>query len=153
GPCPGMHPGDAGLVRGVPLFPGWRARATRCPAGGHRGALGMEVDGREQPREGRSGPVEADRRSDPGALPRSPQRGMSLRTRALINVVSNWAALATAAAVTFFLTPLVVHGLGPTVYGTWALLGGLVGYMGLVDLGVRGAVTRYVSAFHAAGSH
>jgi len=69
----------------------------------------------------------------------------------MINVVTNWTTLAISAAVTFFLAPFVVHSLGATAYGTWALLGSLIGYMGLIDLGVRGAVTRYVSAFHAAG--
>ena len=76
---------------------------------------------------------------------------MSLRRRAVINVVTNWATLAISAAVSFLLAPFVVHSLGVTAYGTWALLGSMFGYMGLVDLGVRGAVTRYVAAFHAAG--
>jgi len=78
---------------------------------------------------------------------------VSLRRRTVINVVSSWTTLAISVAVSFFLSPFVVHSLGVTAYGAWALLGSLIGYMGLVDLGVRGAVTRYVAAFHAAGNH
>jgi O-antigen/teichoic acid export membrane protein len=33
------------------------------------------------------------------------------------------------------------------------LLVSLVGYLGLLDLGVRGAVTRYVARFHRVGQH
>src|SRR5262249_9069519 len=47
----------------------------------------------------------------------------------------------------------IVNHLGGEAYGAWALFGSLVGYMGLVDLGVRGAVTRFVARLHAAGHH
>jgi O-antigen/teichoic acid export membrane protein len=76
-----------------------------------------------------------------------------LRRRAVINVVSSWGTLFLSAAISFFLAPFVVNSLGTTAYGAWALLGSLVGYLGLVDLGVRGAVTKYVATYHAAGSH
>lgn len=33
-------------------------------------------------------------------------------------------------------------------YGVWSLVVSLTGYLGLLDLGVRGAVTRYVARFH-----
>jgi len=69
------------------------------------------------------------------------------------SAVANWAAFLFAALVSFFLSPFVVHNLGDTAYGVWVLLGSLVGYLGLLDLGVRGAVTRYVAHFHATGDH
>ena len=68
----------------------------------------------------------------------------------LRNVVANWGAFVVAALINFWLSPLVVRGLGDTAYGIWVLLTSLVGYMGLLDLGVRGAVTRYVARHHAA---
>jgi len=37
--------------------------------------------------------------------------------------------------------------------GSWALTMSLTGYLGLLDLGVRGAVTRYVAKFHTQGAH
>ena len=69
------------------------------------------------------------------------------------NILSNWGGFAFSAVVNFLLSPYIVHTLGDTVYGAWVLLVSLVGYLGLLDLGVRGAVTRYVARFHAAGDH
>jgi O-antigen/teichoic acid export membrane protein len=69
------------------------------------------------------------------------------------NVLSNWAALAVSTVVGFFLAPLVVHYLGNVTYGVWVLVTSLTAYMGLLDLGMRGAVTRFVSKGKAQGNH
>jgi O-antigen/teichoic acid export membrane protein len=76
--------------------------------------------------------------------------GRVSRTR---SVLSNWAGYIFAAVVSFVLSPFVVHSLGNSAYGIWTILGSLVGYMGLLDLGVRAAVTRYVARFHALRDH
>ncbi len=55
----------------------------------------------------------------------------------LRSTVANWTAFAVAAVVGFMLSPFIVHRLGNSAYGTWALLGSLVGYLGLLDFGVR----------------
>src|SRR5262249_54703595 len=52
-----------------------------------------------------------------------------------------------------FLSPFVVHRLGNSAYGVWTLMVSLTGYLGLLDFGVRGSVTRYVARFHARGEH
>ena len=70
---------------------------------------------------------------------------MSRFRRIAQNVLSNWFALAVTTVVGFFLSPFVVHRLGNLAYGVWVLIASLVSYMGLLDLGLRGAVTRYVS--------
>jgi O-antigen/teichoic acid export membrane protein len=69
------------------------------------------------------------------------------------STVANWTAFAVAAVVSFLLSPFIVHRLGNSAYGTWVLLGSFVGYLGLLDFGVRGAVTRFVANQHAAGDH
>ena len=69
------------------------------------------------------------------------------------NVLWNWGVFAFTVAVTFVLSPYIVHRLGDTTYGIWVLLGSLVGYLGFLDFGVRGAVTRYVAKLQAAGDH
>jgi O-antigen/teichoic acid export membrane protein len=61
------------------------------------------------------------------------------------NVLSNWFALAVTTVIAFFLSPFVVHHLGNLGYGVWVIIMSLVSYMGLLDLGLRGAVTRFVS--------
>src|SRR5512134_2426942 len=73
------------------------------------------------------------------------------RPSALLNVLANWGAFICGAAVNFFLAPFVVHRLGDTVYGIWALFGSVTGYLGLLDLGVRSAVTRYLARYAAEG--
>lgn len=69
------------------------------------------------------------------------------------NILANWGGFLFAAGVNFFLSPFVVSNLGNVSYGIWTLLGSLVGYLGLLDLGVRGAVTRYVAKFHSNEDH
>jgi O-antigen/teichoic acid export membrane protein len=69
------------------------------------------------------------------------------------NVVSNWGGFLFSAVVSFFLGPYILGKLGTTTYGIWALIGSLVGYFGLLDLGVRSAVTKYISSYHSAGNH
>src|SRR5688572_31400577 len=73
--------------------------------------------------------------------------------RPVVNVLSNWGAFVFSAVASFFLAPYIVHELGNATYGAWVLLGAMVGYLGLLDLGVRGAVTRYVARLHAASDH
>jgi O-antigen/teichoic acid export membrane protein len=73
--------------------------------------------------------------------------------RSFRNVVSNWAGSLISLLVAFFLSPFVVHHLGATAYGVWVLIMSLTGYLGLLDLGVRGTVTRYVAEFHTRGKH
>jgi O-antigen/teichoic acid export membrane protein len=75
------------------------------------------------------------------------------RSRVVRNVFSNWGSYVIAMGVNFFLSPYVVHHLGTTVYGVWMLILSLTGYLGLLDLGVRGAVTRYVAKFHTEADH
>lgn len=79
-----------------------------------------------------------------------PVSGRISRTR---NVLSNWGGYILTAAISFVLSPFIVHSLGDVSYGIWVLLGSLVGYLGLLDLGVRGAVTRYIAKFHTRGDH
>lgn len=79
----------------------------------------------------------------------TPDRGTSV----LRSTVANWSAFLFAALVSFFLSPFVVHRLGDSAYGIWVLLGSFVGYLGLLDFGVRGAVTRFVAASHARLDH
>lgn len=49
------------------------------------------------------------------------------------------------------MSPFMVHNLGDETYGLWVLVISLTGYMGLLDLGLKVAVVRYVSRFTAMG--
>lgn len=68
-------------------------------------------------------------------------------------VLANWTGYAVNVLVTFVLSPLIVNHLGASAYGVWALLGTLTAYLGLLDLGIRSAVTRYVARSESRGDH
>jgi len=70
-------------------------------------------------------------------------------SRTIQGVAANWMAFAVSAAVAFFLSPFVVHHLGNATYGVWILVTSTTAYLGLLDLGLRGAVIRFISSHHA----
>jgi O-antigen/teichoic acid export membrane protein len=63
----------------------------------------------------------------------------------LRNISCNWASYLITAAVAFLLTPLVVYSLGNAAYGLWTLVLSLTGYFGLLDLGIRSSLGRFVA--------
>jgi O-antigen/teichoic acid export membrane protein len=65
--------------------------------------------------------------------------------RILRNVLSNWTSYLITAVVAFMLTPVVVHSLGATGYGLWTLVLSITGYFGLLDLGIRSSVSRFLA--------
>lgn len=67
--------------------------------------------------------------------------------------MGNWIAMAVGMAVSFFLSPFIVHRLGTVTYGIWTLVIALSSYAKLLDLGLYGSVQRIVSRQHARGNH
>lgn len=71
--------------------------------------------------------------------------------RFAMNVGMNWLSMAVGMVVPFFLTPFVVRSLGSAAYGVWILAVSAVGYLNLLDLGLRSAIIRFVSKGAAEG--
>jgi len=69
----------------------------------------------------------------------------SLSRKLLSGSVLRLCNLILAAAAAFFLMPLMVHHLGDRLYGFWTLAIAFVGYYGLFDMGMSGAVSQYLS--------
>jgi O-antigen/teichoic acid export membrane protein len=67
----------------------------------------------------------------------------------LRNVFSNWTGYVLTSALSFLLAPFLVHALGKTGYGLWALVLSFTGYFGLLDLGIRSSVGRFVARYMA----
>lgn len=65
------------------------------------------------------------------------------------SLASSWLGLAVGIVVSFFLSPFVVNKLGATWYGVWAVASQFVGYLYLMDFGVRESVVRYTSKYAA----
>jgi O-antigen/teichoic acid export membrane protein len=67
------------------------------------------------------------------------------------STASNVAGQVVTMLTWFALTPFIVHQLGANDYGLWVLVASLVAYGNLLDLGVGGAVTKYVAELRARG--
>ncbi|HLK34405.1 MAG TPA: hypothetical protein VKT29_15025, partial [Terriglobales bacterium] len=49
-------------------------------------------------------------------------------------------------AVSLLMMPFLVHTLGDRAYGLWALVVAVLGYYGLLDLGVTPAICQHIGA-------
>jgi O-antigen/teichoic acid export membrane protein len=67
------------------------------------------------------------------------------------NTISNYAGTLIALGTGFFLTPFILHRLGSSDFGLWALVGSVVVYGSLLDFGIAGAVIKYVAEYRAKG--
>ena len=65
------------------------------------------------------------------------------------NSFTNSAAWILSSVIAFLTTPFYVYKLGLEGYGIYALFGGIVGYYGLLDLGLGQGVIKYVAKFKA----
>jgi O-antigen/teichoic acid export membrane protein len=78
-------------------------------------------------------------------------RDTVIHRRVVRNTISNYLGKLITLCTWFFLTPLILHQLGPTAYGLWALVGSMVSYGSLLDFGVGRAVIKYVAEYNARG--
>lgn len=78
---------------------------------------------------------------------------MSSKPSPVRNTLTHWGGFILSAVIGFLLSPVIVRELGDSAYGIWVLIASMIGYLGLLDLGVRGAVVRYIARFHAQGDH
>lgn len=54
-------------------------------------------------------------------------------------------------ALTFIMAPILVKNLGKYDYGLWEMLGAVIGYMGMLDLGIKPAISRFTARYKAQG--
>ena len=71
------------------------------------------------------------------------------RRHLLTSAVANWIGFAAQIGAAFFVSPVLVHGLGDRRYGIWSLVESVLAYLMLFDLGVAASVVRYVARFEA----
>ncbi len=69
------------------------------------------------------------------------------------NVSTNYVALAVGFVSVLVLTPLLVRHLGDVQFGLWVVVMSVVGYLGLLDLGLRPSVVKFVAEYRARGEH
>ncbi len=65
----------------------------------------------------------------------------------ILNTGSNAGMYFVRTVITFVMTPIFVKNLGAHDYGIWEIVTVAVGYMGLFDLGIKPAVSRFVAYY------
>jgi O-antigen/teichoic acid export membrane protein len=83
----------------------------------------------------------AERQREPGPLPR----------RFFRSAASNYANSVVLLLIAFFVTPILVHGLGKDAYGIWTLVSASVVYFGILQFGFAGACVKFVASGIASG--
>lgn len=74
---------------------------------------------------------------------------MSLKKKAITSIVANYIGYFCAALLAFLVTPIIVHSLGKAQFGVWSLIMSVTGYYGLLNLGIRSALTKYIAEYSA----
>lgn len=73
---------------------------------------------------------------------------LSRSEKAIINLFTSALAWGWPVLLAFFATPFIVRGLGDDAYGIRGLVVSITGYFALLDLGLNGAVTKYLAEYH-----
>lgn len=63
------------------------------------------------------------------------------------SAVFRWAAMINGILIAFLLTPFIIKTLGNAGYGIWTIVTSILGYYGLLNLGVTSAVSRYAAVY------
>ena len=77
----------------------------------------------------------------------SPPR--SLGTKIMRSVVFGGLRYVFVAPIPFIMTPLILHKIGVTGYGTWAVFLAINGLTSLADLGLVGTLSKFVAEYYA----
>jgi O-antigen/teichoic acid export membrane protein len=81
----------------------------------------------------------------------APASNASIQRRLIFNTLTNYASKVITLGTWFFLTPFMLRQLGASTYALWVLVGSVVAYGSLLDLGISPAVTKYVAEYQARG--
>jgi O-antigen/teichoic acid export membrane protein len=83
--------------------------------------------------------------TDAAERSRPVDRSRAMPTGLARNVVVNYATVAATALAGLIATPILVHQLGTVAFGVWALVGSIVAYLELLELGVGATTTKLVA--------
>ncbi|MGH9342747.1 MAG: lipopolysaccharide biosynthesis protein [Terriglobia bacterium] len=76
---------------------------------------------------------------------------MNLKHNALKGIGTGWVRMGASMLIGFLLLPFILHRLGDTAFGLYALIFSITGYYGILDFGIRSSLGRYVAKFNAVG--
>ncbi len=69
--------------------------------------------------------------------------------RTIVGALTTSLALLVHLVASLIVAPIILHRVGDSDYGLWVLLLSVIGYFGLLDLGIRSAVVRFTAAHDA----
>lgn len=69
----------------------------------------------------------------------------------IVNSLSSGMVPIIKVAIAFVMSPLIVRALGNYDYGVWEMVSAVVGYMGILDMGLAPAIIRFVARHKALG--
>ncbi len=72
-----------------------------------------------------------------------------MKKRLALNTASNVGTLFLKLSITFVMTPILVSNLGRYDYGLWEMVMAIVGYMGILSMGIRPTVSRFAAQYQA----
>jgi O-antigen/teichoic acid export membrane protein len=73
------------------------------------------------------------------------EKSSSVGHKLLSGSVLQVSSLIASALASLFIMPFVVHHLGDRLYAYWAVAGAIIGYYGMLDLGLSSAISQYIS--------
>lgn len=65
------------------------------------------------------------------------------------NTGSNIVIFITKLVIAFIMTPIFIKNLGNYDYGIWEVIGSVIGYMGMLDIGLRPTASRFAALYKA----
>jgi O-antigen/teichoic acid export membrane protein len=71
------------------------------------------------------------------------------RRGAVRNAAANGLSRVVSLGLGFLLTPVILHAIGAEAFGLWVLVGSIVAYGSLLNLGIGGALTKYIAQHRA----
>jgi O-antigen/teichoic acid export membrane protein len=95
--------------------------------------------------------VDGESTSDQSSEPDPRPSANASRRQLLLNVISSYASYFIGVIMTLVLTRVLLHHLGFATYGLWIVLLAIVGYLGILDVGVSTAAVQRVARLMARG--
>ena len=78
---------------------------------------------------------------------------MNVSKQVFRNTVAGWFEMTVVVVSAMVITPLLISRLGKEGYGVWMLVGQVVAYLAILDLGVGSSVGRFVAKHNAGEDH
>lgn len=69
----------------------------------------------------------------------------------MVSTGSNLLLMLVKLILTFIMTPIIVRYLGNYDYGLWEMVMAVIGYMGMLNLGINPAISRFAAKYRAEG--